>query len=530
MNIKNLRCNLLVFLVLIFCNSCRTSPEPVPGSTGVKFKYLLGVNGHEWDFLEDPSGKGVSTQIYEPKMKLMKSFTGVRHYIDWDKLETTQGNYSYNPTHKGGWNYDTIYVRSKAEGIDILPCIKNTPDWMYNTYPEGDRDTDNLPLFKGQDREKPQSYVDMARLAFQFAARYGSNKKVDSTLVKVNGKERWNGDGVNVVKIGMDVIKYIECNNEPDKWWKGKRAQFSPAEFAASLSAFYDGHKGTMGKGVGVKNADPNMKVVMGGIAKPDVNFVKEMIEWCKQNRGYKADGTVNLCFDIINYHMYSNDNTSWFSKFTSKKRGMAPELNSMGKIADSFVDLARTLGPEVEVWSTELGYDLREQSVQRAIPIGAKSVELTQADWILRSSLLYARHGINRIFFYQAFDSDQVGQNTGNPFGKSGLLNLEGRRPAADYLVQACKLMGEYHYSHTLNQDPFVDVYRLAKKEMYVLVVPDEVGRTEDYELDLKGAKNAIIYTLKPGADQAEQKQVATSGGVLKINVTETPVFVQAL
>ncbi|MNV90104.1 hypothetical protein D3C71_1844540 [compost metagenome] len=89
---------------------------------------------------------------------------------------------------------------------------------------------------------------------------------------------------------------------------------------------------------------------------------------------------------------------------------------------------------------------------------------------------------------------------------------------------------MGEYRYSHTINQDPFVDVYRLNKKEMYALAVPDEVGRTEDYELDLKGAKNAMIFSLKPGADQVEQKKVATSGGILKINVTETPVFVQAL
>ncbi|AOM80326.1 hypothetical protein [Pedobacter steynii] len=535
MNVKISFHKFLIFLSSVFICACTSDAKFTQAGNknadGVKFKYLLGVNGHEWDFLGDATGKGPGNKIYEPKMNMIKSFSGVRHYIDWDKLETTQGNYTYNPTHKGGWNYDTIYTRSKAEGIEILPCIKNTPDWMYNTYPEGERDMDNLPLFKGAAREQPGSYIDMAKLGFQFAARYGSNKHIDSSLVKVNGKERWNEDGVNVVRIGMGVIKYIECNNEPDKWWKGKRAQFSPAEFAASLSAFYDGHKGTMGKGVGVKNADPSIKVAMGGIAKPDVNFVKDMVEWCKKNRGYRADGSVNLCFDIINYHMYSNDNTSWFSKFSSKKRGMAPELNNMGKIADSFVDLARTLGPpNVEVWSTELGYDLREQSIQRAIPIGSKSAQLTQADWIVRSSLLYARHGVSRIFFYQLFDSDEPGANSGNPFGASGLLNLDSRRPAADYLLQLGKLMGEYRYSHTLNQDPFVDVYHLNKKEMYALVVPDEVGRTEDYELDLKGAKNAMIFSLKPGADQVEQKKVATSGGILKIKVTETPVFVQAL
>lgn len=516
--------------LILLLQSCQTEPVLIKYENGTKLKNLFGVNVHEWDFLQDPTGQNDGTKIYEPNMNLIKSFSGVRHYIDWDKLETAQGSYTFNPTHKGGWNYDTIYTRCKQEGIDVLACIKNTPDWIYNTYPEGDRDMDNIPLFMGANREKPESYIDMAKLGFQFAARYGSNKNIDSSLVTVNSKARWKSEGVNTVKIGLDVIKYIECNNEPDKWWKGKRAQFLPSEFAASLSAFYDGHKGTMGKGVGVKNADSSIKVAMGGIARPDVNFVKGMVEWCKENRGYNADGSVNLCFDIINYHMYSNDNTNWFSKFTSKKRGMAPELNNMGKIADSFVDLAKTLGPKVEVWSTELGYDLRPQSVQRAIPIGTKSVLLTQADWIIRSSLLYARHGIDRIFFYQLFDDDAPGTNSGTPFGNSGLVNRESRRPAADYIVQLNKLMGEYRYSHTINKDPFVDVYRLADKEMYALVVPDEIGRTEDYELDLKGAKSAVIYSLRPGKDQVDQKQVKTPGGKLKINVTETPVFVQKL
>lgn len=521
------RFKFVFFFLALFFAACSPEHRSEIAHKGVQLNAMFGINAHEWDFLQQPSGAN-DGKIYEPKMDLIKSFTSVRHYIDWDKLETTQGNYTFNPTHKGGWNYDVIYERCKAEGIDVLPCIKNTPDWMYNTYPSNQRDEDNIPLFNGADRTKPASYIDMAKLGFQFAARYGANKKVDSSLVKVNPKERWVGDGVNQVKIGMGLIKYIECNNEPDKWWKGKRAQYTPQEFAACLSAFYDGNKGKMGKGVGVKNADPSIKVVMGGIAKPDVNFVKDIVEWCKKNRGYKADGSVDLCFDIMNYHMYSNDNTSWFGNFTSKKRGVAPELNKMGKVADSFVDYARSLGPNIQVWSTELGYDLRDQSVQRAIPIGSKSALLTQADWIVRSALLYARHDIDRVFFYQLFDQDAPGTNSGTPFGNSGLVTEKGRRPAADYLVQVNKLMGNYFFNQTISTDPIVDVYKLGSKVMFVLVVPDEVGRTAHYELNLKGAKSAVIYTLKAGADQAEEKKVPVNGGKIEVEVTETPVFVQ--
>lgn len=491
----------------------------------LKMNDLLGINAFEWDFLQSPDEPTIGNRIYEPKFELIKSFGMVRHYLDWEKLEDKEGKYSFNPTGRGGWNYDVIYERCKQAHIDILACIKNTPDWLYNTYPKSDRDGDDVPVAYNSDREAPQSYTAQARAAFQFAARYGANTTLDPALVKVNRKERWPDEVLNTVKIGLNTIKYIECNNEPDKWWKGKKAQQTAKEYAANMSAFYDGHQGKLGKGVGVKNADSTMIVVMGGLGRPDINFVKEMVAWCKENRGYKPDGSIDLCFDVINYHLYSNDNTGWFGKFVNKKRGVAPELTNQGEIANTFVDYAESLKKGFEVWLTESGYDLHESSVQRAIPIGNKSALITQADWILRSSLLYARHGINRSCYYQLYDTEP-GKGM---FGSAGFIEGKKRRPVADYFLQVKKLMGAYTYFNTVNEDPIVDIYKLGNQKMYVLCVPDEVDRKEDYQLDLKGAKTAVIYTLNPGHDEMLVKEVPIQNGLLKIEVTETPVFVSA-
>ncbi|ETZ22620.1 hypothetical protein [Pedobacter sp. V48] len=227
---------------------------------------------------------------------------------------------------------------------------------------------------------------------------------------------------------------------------------------------------------------------------------------------------------------MYSNDYTGWFAKFTGKKRGVAPETNSMTKIAGSFTDFASKLNKGVEVWSTETGYDLSERSVQRAIPIGSKSNEITQADWLIRLGLLYARQGIDRVFYYQLYDNNDPGTDTGTPYGFSGLLDKTGKRRAvADYVHQITALMGNYYYYNTINQDPLVDIYQSGKKRMYILVVPDEVDRKEKYELDLNFAKKAIIRTLNPGSNQMTSKEVDTDNGILEIEVTETPVFVEA-
>jgi endoglucanase len=191
---------------------------PIPQKT-IKLNDMFGVNAFEWDF-EDGTQPEI---IHEPKMKAIKTFKGVRHYMDWEKLEANEGKFTYNPTHSGGWNYDAIYQRCKTEGIEVLACLKTLPNWMLATYPEDQRDAENVPLRYGSDFTLPASYIDQAKVAFQYIARYGYNTNVNPALVTVNSAQRWTGDGINTVKIGLGLIKYIECDNERDKWWKGRK-------------------------------------------------------------------------------------------------------------------------------------------------------------------------------------------------------------------------------------------------------------------------------------------------------------------
>jgi len=476
----------------------------------------LGINAFEWDFSDNDN-----TVISDGKMNVIKSFGGFRHYLDWDKLESEEGKYTFNPVHSGGWNYDMIYAKCKAEGIEVLSCIKNCPTWLVNTYPVDQRDAENVPAPYGLDRSDPASYIKEARVAFQFAARYGHTTNVDPTLLSVNTAQRWNGDPINQVKIGLGYINYIECDNERDKWWKGAKAQQSPEEYAANMSAFYDGHLGKLGKNVGVKTADPTMKVVMGGLATPDVNFVIKMIEWCRKNRGLKADGSVNLCFDVINYHNYSNNSTV----SQGSTAGRAPELSPAAKTADDFIAMAKEKANGTEVWLTEAGYDINTSSPQRAIKIGNKSVLITQADWMLRTALLNVRHGLKRSFFYML---DDVDVNSTIQYSSSGFAVGQVRRPVADYFLQTKKLMGNFQYQETISTDPTVDIYALNTRRIYVLSIPDQVGRTKLYELDLGASKAATAYTLAPGGSEMIAEKLVTVNGKLKITVTETPIFIE--
>lgn len=480
-----------------------------------------GVNAFEWDFVvPSVNSRLIDSVKYAP----IKRFTGFRHYLDWQRIENTEGSYSFNPAHWGGWSYDMTYERSLRDGIEVLVCLQNVPPWMRDTYPEGQRNVDNAPIKFGLDRQMPASYIEKSRAGFQLAARYGRNKQVPLSLIKVNTNPRWANDPANVVRVGLGYVKYIECDNEANKWWKGLIGYLNPFEYAANLSAFYDGHKGTLGAGTGVKNADSTMQVVMMGMASADPAYIRGMVEWCRINRGYKPDGTVNLCWDVINYHHYVNDRNADQTGLAT--RGMAPELSYAEKLAEDFVRFSNRYCKNMPVWVTEAGYDLNQQSTMKAIPIGSKTPLLTQADWILRSALVYMRAGIDRIFFYELNDNSAF---SSTKYNTMGLVDSNFKtRPAGLYLYQMQQLLGGYRHHRTLQAAPaVVDEYRNGQNAAFAMWIPDEKGTTATYRFAIGDMAGVVLYT--PSADSLSMKKrwINADNGFVEIPVSETPVFV---
>ena len=484
--------------------------------TATPLSNMFGVNTYPWNFLQNPADPSNVSAVYPANMTLIKSFSQVRHYLDWNYLEDAENSYTYNPVNSGSWNLDAIYSACVSDDLLSLVDIKNCPSWLQATYPTSMQNAENVPAPYGSDLTLPASYIDQGKMAFQFAARYGSNAAVNQSLLSVNSTPRWTDDPINVIKVGLNTVKYVECDNERDMWWGAPATMQTAAEYAADMSAFYDGDQGRLGNNVGVKTADPNMIVVMGGLAKCDTAWVTAMVNWCKQHRGYKADGSVNLCFDVINYHYYNT---------VTGTVGAAPELSAAASQADAMVKLANTIPDHPEVWITESGYDINAGSIQRAPAIGSKSAEVVQADWILRTSLLYIKHGIKRLFFYQLFDDTP---NSSGTFATSGLAQGVDRRPSARYIFQVRTLMGSYTYQKTISTSPMVDVYTNGSKTIYALYMPTASGATANYSLNMgTTVTSATLYTPNPNAATLTSAAKTTTGGKLTVTVSETPVFV---
>jgi endoglucanase len=490
------------------------SPKPA-GNADIKavpLKDFFGVNVFEWDF-EAPE----APMIPDPgKLSIIINFSAIRHYADWEKLESQEGQYSFAPTSNGGWNYDTIYQWCNAKNIDILVCLKTIPKWMQATYPDNEKDDEDIPMRYGRDPKDPGSYIEQAKLGFQFAARYGSNTKIDHSLL--------HPDSRNKLRTGLNLVKYIECDNERDKWWKGRKAYQTGREYAANLSAFYDGDKNKMGPGVGVHSADPSMKVVMAGLAMPSTDYLRGMIDWCKEYRGYRSDGSVDCPWDVINYHFYANDASTDPSKHQTT--GIAPELARADSFAREFINTSHLYLHDMPVWVTETGYDINPASPQKAAATPGKQATETQADWILRTSLLYARSGIQKVFFYQLYD-DNAG--SGARYATCGLVNKDKTaRPAANYISQVSGTFGDCLYKATVCKDPLVDKYDCHGNDAYMLVIPDQKGRTANYNLWVGSGKSAFIYKPAANAPAMTVVKKEVTNEEIELTVTETPMFVK--
>lgn len=472
----------------------------------------LGTNGFEWDFVQP---KINSKKIDTVKYKAIKNFTAFRHYLDWERLEDKKGKYTFSPCHFGGWDYDMIYQQCKSDSIQVLACIKNIPTWMLKSYPFEEQQSDNAPHFFNADAYASTAYKDIAQLAFQFTARYGTNKNIASQLIKVDTLPRWKADVTNSIKKGLSLVTYVECGNEMDKWWRGKNGYMDCYQYAALLSAFYDGHKNTMGKGVGIKNADTNMQVVMGGLANMDIQYLKGMVEWCKINRGYNQDGSINICWDIINYHFYANNTIT----------GIAPENSSMYTVALNVINYLNTYVKPMPVWITETGYDLHAGSTQKAITINKKNAAAVQADWLLRTALVAARAGIAKLFYYELKDFNG---NLPVKYASMGLVDsVFKNRPALNYLTQVNKAFGYYYFKQTINNLPNIDEYTDGKSTMYVAWMPTQNDSKAQFNFYLKNCSTVQLFCptlFTSDFNIVEQKGVNNN---FILNITETPVFI---
>jgi len=372
------------------------SPPPVVLKNLSGDAKKLGMNGFHWipnDLLILPN-----MRVYE-----MSQWT-------WTVLGLMP-----NPSYQANANYDTYFAAMKDLGVTAFPCINTVPDWkgVSGMRMCGER-------YVG---DKPIDYKDLAEFSWQYAARYGAKKYPDNLLI-VNQTPRWNGDIINEKKSGLNLLKYIEFENEPDRPWNEPLLKYTPEQLAAMMSAIWDGHEGLMGQYAGIKNADPNMKIIMPGLAEINLEYINRMKVWFEANRKDKR-----FCADVIQVHHYSNSsNPKWPSHSVNlvNGKGVSPEEDQLSYRLKDFNQYVRqNLPKNMEVWYGEFGYDTQLSTnpwiCQFPKLYGNHNAEELQSWWLQRIFLIGLSSGMDKLFLFNGIDENSA--SSGNLFTSSGIM-----------------------------------------------------------------------------------------------------------
>ena len=334
----------------------------------------------------------------------------------------TSDGIAVEPTFQADGNYDTYLQEAKKNNKEIVFCLNKNPDWFSNKA-QNEWPDSRLHLY-GKNPDDPNSYKEISQYVWQIAARYGS-KTYPSIQLKVNQNLRWNGDVPNQKKSGLNLINYIEIENEPDRPWKTPEFKYTPEQYAALLSAIYDGHEGRLGSNTGIKAADKNLKVVMAGLSSINLNYLERMKIWFNENRTDQK-----FCADAIQVHHYCNSSNSPDSPDINlwDGSGISPEDDNLEYKLQEYVKFVNEfISKKVEIWFGEFGYDTNDPStvlVQYPKIYGNHTAEELQGQWILRTYLYCLKVGIDKSYMFNLCDENS--SNMGYVFGSSGLLTSQ--------------------------------------------------------------------------------------------------------
>lgn len=500
-------------------------PNSSPLSNVVSFKTYIK------EAISQPSMDQLigTNALISGRIDQLQAFGYIREYHNWhwndpgadEAQNPIDSGYSGFPDNKlrfnlwsGYWNFDEFYRKMKVSGITLVPSLKQSVAWLADFTNAGHF----RPVLTMQhDAIKPESYIAHGDFLFQYAARYG-NTVVNDYLLKVD-------DGQNR-STGLNLLNYYENWNEPNNWWTGPYGNFSAVQLAAMTSADYDGHQGRIANTVGVRNADLGAKLVMGGLAGLDLDYIKEMKQWADSARGG------SFPCDVINLHHYCNSSGDGQVKM---EKGVSPEADSLKyrlKEIKNYIDVTI---PGKEFWLTEFGWDTDPSSDQRCEPIRGYNSEDVQAMWLVRAFLEIAAAKVDRAAVFTLYD----GKNPANGrFESCGLISNEASgyipKPSWYYTYATKEILKSTYFikEHTTNNTNVL-MYEFASldggRKVYAVWCPtsDSVV-VNNFKIEVPIINKPVIKTrLEHGSITGISSVLEVVNNKITVDVSEVPQFI---
>jgi len=293
-----------------------------------------------------------------------------------------------------------------------------------------------------------------------------------------------------------DLVESVEIGNEP--------ASYDAATYRKVFE--------NMARGL--RAADPKLKIV-GACANAETPD--------KYSKNVAVFQGLEDLYDVLNIHTYSMIEgwPTW--------RRVWPEHADIPylKVVTDMIKYRDEHAPGKEIWVTEFGYDAGTKKPGPGDFAGwVSSTETEQAQWIVRSFLMFSSLGIDRAYVYFFNDND-----TPMLHGSSGITRNFAPKPSYYAMAHLYKTLGDYRFSRIVKQnkdDLYIFEYvnpDKPKEPIWVLWSPTGTQRTSNASFVPPGVE-LKAETMPLSADGPVPVVCTQNGETLSVPVSESPTY----
>ena len=408
----------------------------------------------------------------EPR-PLMRDFIGINGHTVQFKPEL------YQPVGRLVRDYHPVEwdLGKETAVLPEFPFAKNRVDWsgVYGGWQKQGWTTNACLMFESiQQGDWKDFEADARRYGEAFAKEFGPSSS-------------------------RKLVESIEVGNEPGKW--------SDADYSRMLKSMAEG----------VRKGDPKLKIATCNLTAGKSGDYEKSVA-C-------LEGLTPLV-DVLTIHSYAQ-----LENWPTWKRSY-PEDPALPTYLKSIEDLCKWRDQHAKgkpVWITEFGYDSTTKPQETSGDF-AKWVGVTdeqQAQWIVRSLLVFSAMPVERAYIYFFNDDDKASLHA-----SSGLTRNFQPKPSFHAVGHLQKTLGEYRFSRIVkNEAGKIRIHEYehgsTKKKLWAVWKPTGDNTAEEVTLDRLPGKltGATKTTLKEAADTFTTPVQPTPTSA-KLAIDGSPVF----
>lgn len=299
---------------------------------------------------------------------------------------------------------------------------------------------------------------------------------------------------------GKGFVDAAEIGNEPGKW--------SDADYRIMFEA--------MAKGL--RAGDPKLTIVTcAADAEKSGDYMKALS--CVQ-------GLEHL-YDVLNIHTYAHTQNwpTWARSYPED-----PKLLDYTSRIEKMIKWRDQHAKGKPIWITEFGYDASTKPAPKegTFKQWQDVTDEQQAQWLVRSFLVFARLAVDKAYIYFFDDKDEPSYHA-----SSGITRNFQPKAAYHAVAHMNRTLGEYRFAKTitgkhdaLNVDEYVHGAD-AKQRIWVAWLASGSDKSQEVTLpEVTGKVTKAERMPFAAGDEAAKATFAAKGGYVTVTVGESPMY----